>query len=72
MDDFAQGVFYAAGLLVTAADQPTMALDILEQAGYLGMDLSELDDTEKEAMRKLQAQEPRCDFTGLEEDVEQE
>lgn len=71
MNDFAQGVFYAAGLLVTAADQPTLALDILEQAGYLEMDCSDLDDTEKEAMRKLQATESRCNFTGL-DDVSEE
>lgn len=65
MDDFTQGVFYAASILVTLNDQTTYAADILEQAGYLDADCSELDDSEKDAMRKLQEQDERCNFTGL-------
>lgn len=65
MDDFQQGVFYAAALLVTLRDEPTSAADILEQAGYLNADLSDLDDIEKEAMVKLQQSDDRCNFTGI-------
>lgn len=65
MDEFAQGVFYAAAIVTTFCDQPSMAADIIEEAGYLDADCSDLDDTEKDAMRKLQTQDERCKFTGL-------
>ncbi|EGR4069174.1 hypothetical protein FXE32_17760 [Vibrio cholerae] len=65
MDDFTQGIFYAAAILVTLNDEPTSAADILEQAGHINADCSDLDDAEKEAMRKLQDQDSRCCFTGL-------
>lgn len=65
MDDYTQGIFYAVAMLVALHDQPTSAADILEQAGHLTADCSELDDTEKDAMRSLMKQDNRCNFTGL-------
>ncbi|MBV7300233.1 hypothetical protein [Enterovibrio paralichthyis] len=65
MTEFDMGVFYAAALLVTQAGSPTYAADVLDEAGLLEADISELDDTEKEAMVKLQEQDSRCKFTGL-------
>lgn len=66
LNDFQQGVFYAAGLLVEWMDQPTYAADILKEAGLLESDVSELDETEQLAMKKLMQQEPRrAKFTGF-------
>lgn len=66
LNDFQQGVFYAAGLLVEWLDQPTYAVDILKEAGLLESDVSELDETEQFAMKKLMQQEPRrAKFTGF-------
>lgn len=65
MDDFQMGIFYAAALLVTLHDQPSMAADVLEQAGLLNANLDQLDDTEKDAMAILQKQEKRCEFLGV-------
>ena len=66
MNEFNQGIFYAAALLVTFVDQPTCAADILEQAGLLESDIRDLDDTEQRAMRALMTQEPnRVKLTGF-------
>lgn len=64
IDDFEFGVFYSAALLVNM-DDPTLAADILEQAGYLNYDVTRLDSNEKEAMLILEKQDSRCNFIGL-------
>ncbi|MGR5368509.1 hypothetical protein [Photobacterium damselae] len=65
MSDFELGIFYAAALLVTLHDEPTLAVDILNEAGLLSSDISELDATEMEAMIKLSKADSRCEFTGI-------
>lgn len=66
LNDFQQGVFYAAGLLVEWLDNPVAAADILKEAGLLEADVAELDETEQLAMKKLMEQEPsRAKFTGF-------
>lgn len=62
MNDFVQGVVYAVSMLVTLNDEPTLAADILEQAGYLDMDCRALDETEQQAMRQLEKLDARCQF----------
>lgn len=65
MNDFDQGVFYAAAIMVDFIDQPTMAADVLAEAGLLDSDISNLDDTEKNAMIKLSKYDDRCQFKGI-------
>ena len=66
MNQFQEGIFYSASLLVTFLDQPTYAADILEQSGLSEFDISVLDDTEKNSMLKLMEQEPnRIKLTGF-------
>ena len=65
MTEFQEGVFYAAGLLVTLVDEPTSAADILGEAGLLEADISTLDETEQEAMKTLMKQESRAKFMGF-------
>ena len=65
MDEFKEGVFWSVAQLVRL-NMPKIAADILEKAGYLNVDCSELlDKPEKAAMRKLQEQDSRCNFAGL-------
>lgn len=67
MDEFSQGVFFAASVLVRIHDLPTEAADILNEAGLVKADVSSLDDYEKEAMRELVKSEgSRLNFIGLE------
>lgn len=66
LNDFQQGIFYAAGILTEFLDQPTYAADVLQEAGLLESDVSELDETEQLAMKKLMEHEPRrAKFTGF-------
>lgn len=65
LNDFQQGIFYAAVLLVEFMDQPTYAADILQEAGLLDADVSELDETEQLAMKKLMLDTSRAKFTGF-------
>ncbi|HAS7809047.1 TPA: hypothetical protein I7551_14145 [Vibrio cholerae] len=54
LNQFSQGVIYAAAILVNYHNDCQTAADVLEQAGLLNSDCSSLDDYEKQAMRKLQ------------------
>lgn len=57
MKDFNQGVFFAVAILVDIHNQPTMAKNILIEAGLEDADCSSLDDLEKNALRKLKSSE---------------
>ncbi|EGR4074389.1 hypothetical protein DDO73_15120 [Vibrio cholerae] len=65
LNQFSQGVIYAAAILVNYHNDCQTAADVLEQAGLLNSDCSSLDDYEKQAMRKLQCEDNRCNFKGL-------
>ncbi len=64
LSDFEQGIFYSAGLLVEF-DQPVFAADVLAAAGLLESNVSELDETEQLAMKKLMLDTSRAKFTGF-------
>ena len=53
VDEFGQGVLYAASLLVALYDQPGMAATIVREAGLSKADCSTLDDYEKKNLGKL-------------------
>lgn len=42
MNDFEQGVLYAAGILAVLHDQPNMAADIVREAGLDGVDCQDM------------------------------
>ena len=64
MDSFHEGIIYSASLLVEFIDQPTYAADILEQAGLLDHDVSNMDECERYAMGKLMVTEHRVKMIG--------
>lgn len=53
LDEWGQGVMYAVAILMATADQPVDAAGILNEAGLLDADCSELDDFERKWLRKL-------------------
>ncbi|MDG2755112.1 hypothetical protein P7M17_05780 [Vibrio parahaemolyticus] len=42
-----------------------IACDLLREAGLFNSDVSSLDDYEKQALKKLNEQEPECGLTGF-------
>lgn len=56
MDEFAKGVYYAAGLLVRLFDEPSKAAEVLREAGLDKADISDLDDFEIESLCKLNSE----------------
>lgn len=57
MTEFQQGFFTAVALLMATSDQPTMAADIVREAGFDGVDCSAMDDFDKEQLQLLVEQE---------------
>lgn len=62
---FEEGVFYSAAIIVETHGQMVVACDLLREAGLFNSDISELDDYEKNALKKLNEQEPECCLTGF-------
>lgn len=65
MTEFEQGVFYSAAIIVNTHGSTIIACDLLREAGLFNSDISELDDYEKNALKKLNEQEPECCLTGF-------
>lgn len=63
--EFEEGVFYAAAIIVNTHDSMVIACDLLREAGLFNSDVSSLDDYEKQALNKLNEQEPECGLTGF-------
>ncbi len=68
MTKFEEGVFYSAAIIVDLHDETVVACDLLREAGLFNSDISELDDYEKKALKKLNEQEPECGLTGFDAD----
>lgn len=52
-DSFEEGVMYAAALLVRVHDLPTIAANVLREAGLMDANVHKLDDYERESLREL-------------------
>lgn len=63
LSDFEHG-FVAAAALATKLGDPNLAAKMLGQAGFQGLDCSELNDSDKQ-MLKLVNQQPGMQLTGL-------
>nr|WKV20242.1 hypothetical protein [Vibrio parahaemolyticus] len=50
---------------VNTHDSMVIACDLLREAGLFNSDVSSLDDYEKQALKKLNEQEPECGLTGF-------
>jgi hypothetical protein len=57
MDGFERGIFYAAYLICELHDNPTIAADVIREAGLETSDISELDDCERDALLPLNESE---------------
>ncbi|WP_313384805.1 hypothetical protein [Pantoea sp.] len=57
MTEFERGVFYAAYLICELHDEPTVAADVIREAGLETSDISVLDDCEREALLPLNESE---------------
>lgn len=53
LDPWSEGVLMAASVLVATHDQPTEAATILKELGLADADCSQLDDFDKESLRKV-------------------
>ncbi|GHG07822.1 hypothetical protein [Thalassotalea marina] len=53
LTDFKHGVFYAAAIVVEVHNDPTIAATIIQNAGFAEHDVSELDESDKKQLRKL-------------------
>lgn len=53
---FEQGILYAVALLVKLHDQPTMAANIVREAGLGNINISSMDDFERESLKKLKGE----------------
>jgi hypothetical protein len=51
LSDFGHGVLYAAAIVQATARMPTLAADILREAGLVNADCAELDDYDKQHLR---------------------
>lgn len=51
MTEFDRGVLYAAGILAVLHNQPSMAADIIREAGLDGADCSSMDEYDKENLK---------------------
>lgn len=65
MTEFEEGVLYSAAVIVELHGRMVVACDLLREAGLFDSDVSELDDYEKKALKKLNEQEPECCLTGF-------
>lgn len=54
MNEFEQGVLYAAAIVVAIHDQPVIAATIIREAGLSDADCSKLDRFDKNHLSKLQ------------------
>lgn len=52
-DTFEDGLFYAAAQIQRLHDEPTVAADVLKQAGYANHDCSAFDEYDKESLREI-------------------
>lgn len=64
MTEFQEGVLYAAGLIVTMHNKPTIAASIIIEAGLANADISQLDDYDKSQLKKLNG-EKGINFRGV-------
>ena len=53
LNPWSEGVLMAASVLVATHDEPTLAATILKELGLSDADCSQLDDFDKESLRKL-------------------
>ena len=65
MNQWEQGVLMAASVLIACHDQPTMAADVLHELGLSNADCSDLDDFDKENLRKAQGERGKIKLRGL-------
>jgi hypothetical protein len=64
LSEFEQGVFYAASIVVEVHDEPTIAVTIIQNAGYANYDVSELDESDRKQLRIVN-QETGINLKGL-------
>lgn len=53
LSEYEQGVFYAAAIVIAVHNEPTIAATIIVNAGYQNHDVSDLDDYEKNELKKI-------------------
>lgn len=64
LTEFEHGFFCAVSVLQTIEGSPSLAADILKQAGFSDRDCSELDEMDKAALREVN-KEPDMELQGL-------
>lgn len=64
MNRFDQGILHAAAQMIALHDEPTMAANVIREAGLTNADCTKLDEYEKTYLRKMK-DENGINFRGL-------